>query len=167
MERNAIHYTPRYFSCGMYFRFLPKPTRILSNFPSILELDSFSCPAREPWKLGALAGRPDLFSRKKNFSINHDRPGRSVFLNIFTTEISFQRKLSRVLQPIPFSKWPVWPARSGFREAPSLLASSSIWGEWSETRAPRTHCSRVTPPKWTAYSQDSKHPKLQQNIDIG
>ena len=98
MERNAIHYTPRYFSCGMYFRFLPKPTRILSNFPSILELDSFSCPAREPWKLGALAGRPDLFSRKKNFSINHDRPGRSVFLNIFTTERSFQRKLSRVLQ---------------------------------------------------------------------
>lgn len=92
MERNAIHYTPRYFSCGMYFRFLPKPTRILSNFPSILELDSFSCPAREPWKLGALAGRPDLFSRKKNFSINHDSPGRSVFLNIIHDRDKFSAK---------------------------------------------------------------------------
>ena len=98
MERNAIHYTPRYFSCGMYFRFRPKPTRILSNFPSILELDSFPCPAREPWELGALAGRPDLFSRKKNFSINHDSPGRSVFLNIIHDRDKFHRKLSRGLQ---------------------------------------------------------------------
>ena len=92
MERNAIHYTPRYFSCGMYFRFLPKPTRILSKFPSILELDSFPCPAREPWELGALAGRPDLFSRKKNFSINHDSPGRSVFLNIIHDRDKFSAK---------------------------------------------------------------------------
>ena len=72
--------------------FLPKPTRILSNFPSILELDSFPCPAREPWELGALAGRPDLFNRKKNFSINHDSPGRSVFLNIIHDRDKFSAK---------------------------------------------------------------------------
>lgn len=63
------------------------PTTIQSSLPG-----SFPCPAREPWELGALAGRPDLFSRKKNFSIYDDSPGRSVFLNIIHGSDRFSAK---------------------------------------------------------------------------